>query len=455
MQTLGVNEEQQLLEAVKQAVDLVDHHGMSPDAAITKVARDGQLGPGKVRLIANAYNTGRQTAQRENEANILDKLASFPLADPANVLNALYGQAEPEAKVSSDYASPPDLWLMEPRRLKLARAALPSITPPVHEPEPIARLHSAYGMVERSKKAAEDKSRRVSDLEDSLRGGIATLVRYFRKSAADRLSFTDVEHAAKQYFGTAAVPLMELTYQQAHLREKRAAQVPLTTRGPGFDLRAEPFSLIRNCLDLASQVCAARGEYKQALEKTAKVREEVFRPFVPSGGGPAPPSPEPTSQSSTGLLGNVTKQAIGFFGAPALGAAVGTMLTRGISGVPQSSDDIVEKAWLELEDPQHQNELRKIRAHAMLNAMLTDPDDPISSFDPDEVLQAYNEIAQLAPRISEQPAALKPILRRRLQGNTQPFEAKEITDIEQGIAKSKLPTPNTSILGDAPDRILA
>lgn len=146
------------------------------------------------------------------------------------------------------------------------------------------------------------------------------------------------------------------------------------------------------------------------------------------------------------------KKAI--FGTPAMGAAVGTAAARLIGDVPKGKGDLIEDDWLDLEDPKHQNELRKIRAHAMLNSMLTDPDDPISSHDPDSVISAYNEISSLAPRVSEQPAAVRPLLQRRLQGNVQPFEAKEITDIEKGIVGTRQRTPSGGTLSDAPDSIL-
>jgi hypothetical protein len=130
------------------------------------------------------------------------------------------------------------------------------------------------------------------------------------------------------------------------------------------------------------------------------------------------------------------------------------MLSRSIGAAPKSTGELVDDAWLDLEDPQHANELRKIKTHAMINSMMTDPDSPISGHDPEKVLQAYNEIAQLAPRAAEQPAVLGPLLRRRLEGHAEPFEAKEMTDIEKGLAASKAPTPNTSLLSEAPDKLL-
>ena len=89
-----------------------------------------------------------------------------------------------------------------------------------------------------------------------------------------------------------------------------------------------------------------------------------------------------------------------------------------------------------LGDPSHENELRKIRAQVMLSEMMSDSENPISGHDPEEVLSAYNELAQLAPRIAEQPAAVQPLLAKRLAGNVEPFEVREIGDIEKSLAST-------------------
>lgn len=115
---------------------------------------------------------------------------------------------------------------------------------------------------------------------------------------------------------------------------------------------------------------------------------------------------------------------------------------------------MVQDAWMNLEDPEHENDLRRIRAHALLNQMMTDGDDPISGHDPDKVLAAFNEISSATPRLAENAALLRPVLRKRLEGHQEPFEAKELLDIEKGIAQSKMPTPLTNSLSAAPDKML-
>jgi hypothetical protein len=96
-----------------------------------------------------------------------------------------------------------------------------------------------------------------------------------------------------------------------------------------------------------------------------------------------------------------------------------------------------------LGSPDHENELRKIRAQVMLSEMMTDSDNPISGHDPEDVLEAYNDIAQFAPRVSEQPAAIQPLLAKRLAGNVEPFEVKEMGDIEKALSGTNIKPTDT------------
>ncbi len=75
----------------------------------------------------------------------------------------------------------------------------------------------------------------------------------------------------------------------------------------------------------------------------------------------------------------------------------------------------------------------------MLNQMMTDKQDPISGHDPDTVIDAFNSISDLAPRVADHPAAVGPLLRRKLQGNVQPFEAKELAELEKTVRQTNEP----------------
>jgi hypothetical protein len=449
MKTLEAHEEQELLEAVKQAVDLVEARGLSPTDAVEKIARENDFGPGKIKLVCAAYNTGRQTAQRQANVSILDKLAEFPLADAESVIqNVYHGPTEREkaAAVAVDpaYSQPPH-WLDEQRRIKVASATIQLIPATPLVPDPVEQLHKAAGSAQRAKQAAEEASRLHSHATDKLYGYIGQLTTYFRKDASQRLPFSTVEKAASVYFGAKQVaPLMDLVYGRAKLaafREKRAEDKDAIQSTP-LNLRAEPFSIISDCIKAAQEVNATKEAAAKAEANATTVKEAAFRPFLKAG---SPVSEKPSIWS---------EKAAGLFGEPAIGAATGAILSKGIGSPVDSKEDMIQDAWMDLEDPSHQNELRKIKAQAMLTSLMTDPDDPIAGYEPDKVLQAYNEISQMAPRTADQPGALKSLLRRRLAGHTEPFEAKEVTDIEKGLASTKLPTPTTSLLSDAPDKLL-
>lgn len=514
--TVDTREEQQLLDAVKKANDLVGG-GMSPNAAVEKVARDAGLGPGKIRLIGQAYNTGQQLAQfRTKQASILDKLASFTLCDPEAVIDSIYNGPTPGEKAAADrvdaaYARRPVFaHQVHAAREKTASYKLPGTGTEKQAATAQPRIEVAYGNINRAKQAYDEGRRRAASARDAVMTKVAHIVTYFRKQASTRLPFHHVEATALAYMGDGAKSLMDTVAQRLPFKEKRAADVKAGNYGP-VNLRAEPFTLISSALDTAVQAFQLAKQAEDLKAAYAKAQEDQLRPFAVAAGKAAQPEKSATDaifgvgekrafgiipeigaiaagdilahkathgpENAEDPFGDVTsldneldmirrqsQQAIGMrrkprekkaFLGPGLGAAIGSSIGRTMGTVTKTRGDLVDDAWMGLEDPEHENELRKIKAHAMINQLLTDPDDPISGHDPDKVLAAYNEISQAAPRVAENAATLRPALRKRLMGHTEPFESKELLDIEHGLAKTKMPTPNTSILGgDTPDGLL-
>jgi hypothetical protein len=432
MQTLNDQEEEHLLSIVKQAIDKTEDNS-DPSGVLEKLARDNKLGPGKIRTIAYAYNTGRQTSQWDKQGSVLDKLAGFPLMDAEAVIGRIFGEAKTAETVDPDYASPPT-WIVHSAPKPLEKVA--SVAAAVEPQDRAFLLGRAWGKIDREKRAIAEQRTSASALHDRVCQGVAELVGYFRKFARDRQPFALVEKVASTYFGQDAAKLLNLVYDRARLAEKKAgAEVPVLKTG--FKAAEMPYCLIAGCLKAAHDYAALDTQIKAAEIKLAAVEEESLRPFglCPQRAGPQ------------------SKQA-GLLGTPAVGAFVGSMLSKSVGSAPKSKEELIEDAWLELEDPQHANELRKINANAILTSLMTDPDDPISAHDPESVMQAYNEIAQVTPRIAENSATLRPVLRRRLEGHTEPFEAKELTDIEKGLAAAKNPTLNTNLLSRGTDKLL-
>lgn len=504
--TISSREETEIMNAIKSAGALVEA-GSSPNDAVEKIARAQNFGPGKIRLMGQAYNTGQQLAQwRDSKTSILNKLASFELCDPQQVIDRISGvTVEKKASVDAEYSKPPTWLVTQPTREKTAAAyKLPTTEKQAYVAEPVERVERAFGAIQRTKQAADEARLQATKSVNAVRTKVAALVAYFQQPV--RLPFKTVEAAARTYYGAGVPMLMDMVYREARLTEKRANSMDLLMAA--IDHEVAPFTLIKAAIDLAA-VAHQRQKIAADLQATIETtRTEQLRPFVRADTA-VPPAPvsvvekkaasifavkqamgigteiaaiaagdilahkavEPGSEEDdpygdiAGLeeeIDTVRRQAAsprlsfqkrGFLGM-GVGAAIGSSLGRTMSSLPKPKEDLINDDWMKLEDPEHENDLRKIRAHAMINQLMTDPDDPISGHDPDRVLSAYNEISSATPRLAENIAMLRPALRKRLEGHQEPFEAKELLDIEHGLARTKLPTPNTSVLSETPEKMM-
>jgi hypothetical protein len=265
MQTLSPSEEQTLLSAVKTAVDYVDNQAMSPDDAMTKVARDLKLSPGFVKAAVSAYNNGRQVAQFQANDSILDKLADFPLADYDTIYGNIWGGTTKEAmdhykvptSISPEYSLPPSFI---PDRGHEKHASLDitgllgDLNTPVPDQEHQALLdkHASDKAMRKAYNAHRDASRRRDDMRskyahatDVVNARVKLLENYFKKFAMDRLPFAIVDDAAQTYHGSNGRVLMD------HLATKFPnksipASRPWTRQRRTSKSRKRPYALLHN-----------------------------------------------------------------------------------------------------------------------------------------------------------------------------------------------------------------
>lgn len=133
------------------------------------------------------------------------------------------------------------------------------------------------------------------------------------------------------------------------------------------------------------------------------------------------------------------KQALG-------GAAIGGVAALARRALPkeETKAEAEAKMMQEYFDPMHDAELNRIRMQAMITDFLAN-DPVISTYDPDDVLDAFNQVSQLVPRASIQPAVMRGQLRKLLQQQDamEPFEANQLVEVEKGLKTvqepSKLP----------------
>lgn len=419
--TLTDAEEKRLLDAAKRAHDLISD-GQTPDDAVEKIARELKCGSGEIGALCHAINTGRQLRQWEKGASVLERMAPFALASPEEVTKRIYAAEKQAAAIDEDYSRPPT-WLPQEEKLEKQAYALPAglglgKAAAVQE-EPVKALWRAQGEAATIKRAVDMLAQEHCAAEAKAVAVVGNLVAYFQKSAADRLPFAQVETAVIGRHGESGRALMDHVYSAAKLagfKEKRADAKTILRRP--YSESAAPFTLIKSCFDAANMANEASSRLKNARDYAAELKEASLRPFA-------------------------AKQA-SIFGTPAMGAGIATMLGNSVKSGPE----LVDGAVNELDDPAHLNEMRRIRATAMLNGMMTDPDNPISTFEPHEVMNAYNEISQAVPRASETAAVLAPLLRRKLEGRHEPFEAKEMIDTEKSLSDVRAGSRG-SLLGGA------
>ena len=431
MQTLDSREEQNLLSAIKRAVDLVDK-GTAPDTAITKIAKEERYTPGKIKLVCAAYNTGRQTAQREENKNILDKFAEFPLACADTVISNIYGKAEKNAadagEVDVAYARAPGDWYADREREKIARMRLPEIAKAA---APIPTFDKVMGQLDHVKQAAAESRRDLSTKSDTMNIKFAALLDYFRQPVKYRESFGTVEKIASMFFDPAHVtPLMDSAYARLDLTEKyvgsfklcgekRASDTTLSSKQGPVDTDAAPYSLIRDCIKAAQDMQSAQDRYQVLGQKAQQLEANVISAYT-----------NKTAEVELDFLeeASIFVKAAGLFD-PTRGLLTYNQMQQAIRP-GNADDDRAQNMMHELDSADHLTEMRKIKTQAMLNQFMTDSEDPISGYDPDRVDSAFNEIATIAPRSAEHAGIMGPILRRRLAGRVEPFEANELVNTE-------------------------
>lgn len=447
MQSLSKSDEQRLLDGVKMAVDLVDNQGLSPNAALQKVAEQMHYSPGFLKSACSAFNTGRQLAQWNTNESVLDKLASFPLADYDTIHDAMWGKSQ--EKVASVSALPPALPSYEDatRRELLAydlssftKAASAEVAPHIADEQGGIRVKRAFDAFDYHRRLTEEARRQKQAAEDRLNLRLHLLEGYFRKFAYDRLPLAQVEHAAAVHFGEPGKQLMAYVAGRFP-NEKRASDH--TPSWGGFrepaNYDSEPYTLIEGAIKHARELNQARVALGEAEAKLAAARES-YESFT-----------QPLHQSSSGSHAALTPSLMGDAGDKtafdASSAAMGFAIPGQIASmVGADKNKRIEDQINELDSPEHVNELRKIKAQTVLTQLMSDPDNPISGYDPEEVLSAYNEMVQLSPRLADQPAAIGPLLNKRLVGNTEPFEVGETLKLEKGLKDTQAAPSYTDLM---------
>ena len=440
MAQFGKQAEDQLIGWMRQVQGHVTG-GAHPTEAIIKVAKDNQVPSDTLPLMVQAYNTGRQTFQRDKcgakGEGILCKLADFPIASIEEVREALYPAKVAAAVTVSDpgvvspqYSRPPTPFQHEvlAAREKVASASVRMSNPPEplagEDPDiKMARVFNTKERLDRRMKQAQQDSRCARN--DFLLA-LGRLGDYFKQAEYSRLPLQEVGFNAIAMFGKAAGDAL------AYVADRNGVPTPDFTKAPKIarpvQQDAAPYSLVKSAIVCCGTAITAAKQAQEAEKQATAEQEELMRPFAPAL-APVPtsvldsPDTWGSKQAAGGLLG-------GLIGGSAAGASRGLF-------APKPTSELIGDTELELSDPAHMDELKRIESKAVLNDLLAN-DEVVSGYDPNEVSEAYNEIIATSPSLATQPLALRPMLRKRLTAGTmEPFEAQQAAEMEKTIRQTE------------------
>ncbi len=398
------------------ALDAVATHissGEHPNDAVVKVASDMQIPAGHIHLMVNAINTGSTNAHRMSHDNTLEKASSFPLASTDKILAELYPdqvktkKAQQQASViSSDYKSSPNWLNAQSKREKLARNINWSMTDKkVNYIKEDKSAKEAYCKTIKMKKDVDAKKLAVTAITGEADKVANELREYFKQT--NSYNYKTVKANAEIMFGKQASAILE------PIAPKK--QVVFSDEGY-HNNEVKPYTLIQSLIKLAAEYKTKVDEYNQAV-KVANV--EGAKLMLPFGAGPKQGRSVLEDRSST-----IEKSANVL---PFLTSAMGLMNARNLGNMAnqytplRSPESLQAGTFNDLTDPGHESEIRNIQSEALLNDLMAN-DDVIQGYDPEEVVDAFNEVSQIAPFAANKKVIMRDLIRKRLAGGSQAID---------------------------------
>ncbi len=432
-----------LIEALGKAASMVEG-GAPPCDALAEAASDSGVPPGHLVVLVHAHNVGRATRQREEGTTREEKAASVPLATTAGVKAALY--REPEPTVSHDYTEPPHWSRPAPDIVRQQKAAsvllLLTSEPPSVGPDLDDRLARAL-------KQAEGKVDRRARVVARAKTAVAlTLAK--ASSAVDALGLAlgnpmgpspiDIRDNVAMTRGQPGLAALDLVLAVQPGLTKRAAHWPWHPAGP----QRSPYRELDVLLKAAADYGAAR-QLASDLEKEAAERAAIdMAPWARRDPNAEPPGlldELEAPEKSAGIVGSLADKTM------SAGVYNGVTSVANKFKFPDA-DELAAKRLSQIATPEHEQELRSIRARALLHQMLVE-DEVLSGHDPHDVARHYGQLTGYAPNVANQPLMAIPAVRKAVsQGSLDTFDAKELADAESSLR----PRPQAPKSGDKGSR---
>ena len=453
-------------ETLKQATALVEQFvtdGLPPTDAVVKAARELQLPSEMVRLTAQAFNIGEQIASHKSAASLLDRLEEHPLADARAAIAEVFGtapetpaQQHHKTAVSADYSRPPRI--AAPEQEKRAFAGIPPLKPRTAAPSMTASkppVQKALGQCKAAMRRVDQLQAEVYATRDAAFTAFGKLASWVRRQPNFVEAFLELDTYGGDVCGSMAAPVLDYVATQvdgaAQQRLKRAsAYAPAHLVTAHAEL--PQYQLLSGAISALSRWYDKQAEYTQAQQQLPDTVATLLAPYDDALHA------EPNILVDHDSLR--TKSASLLPGM--LGGAAATQALEGL-GIGKSPDSLANSARSEFESGEHMADMRKIDAETLLHDMLYN-DDAFQTYQPSQVIDSYNQLSTLGPRLSGQPAIMRPLVRKMLaqQGQLDPHDIEQIIGLDNSLGRRELPpgrqvppSPGKAALWHAPDSVLA
>jgi len=451
IQRLTPESESRISEALAEVTDLTED-GMSPNDAIFKVASDKKIPSGHVRLMVRAYNTGNSLNKIQNASDLLSKAASFPLADAEEILERMFPTVVKTAAdrhnseaISSDYSMPPTRWLQRRSAVsrnewltKVAEAqSKEKSTDPRYAEYPHRAEKHALSKIAELKVEREQAKDAAVGAGYKVAADVYAIEQYFRQPTA--LPVSEVRENVTTLLGDSAGKLVDHVTKSlgsvTKSRDKQASSLSPGITAP-VDWSKEPYSLIKAALANMVDFSVKHAQLQKVETELPEKRAELLSPF---GRGPE----KGHSNSVWGgklHLKSAAAMMPGMLGIGAAGAIGGASRDFMAKFAPKSVDEMVDDRIREFAAPAHEDKLREIRVRTMIHELMT-ADPIISGYDDGEVIDAYNQLAEIAPRSMQQRVTAQALLRKYLEQASaiDPFDTEQLMKIEKGLTERETP----------------
>lgn len=449
--------EDRLMHCVEAASSYAED-GDAPDAAIVKAARECNITRSEVPLIVRAYNISRTNQQREFGNTVAEKAASFPIANTDNVLAVLFPEKVKTAAEAYHSQAVDAAYSLPPLPLRRKTEAVDLL--PAHVKQALAKLEPRDGNA--AMEHEQNRWRQISERTLSKNNLKNADVRVAAAKEASNMLMAELEgHLA--YTGSRPYSAVKIAVSKAFglpgtkfleaFESYRPNLWRTTGQRPNYNLDGTPkpeksaewesiswddkaLQLVSEGIRLSAAYCEAK-EDQAAIQKTADIVENKNRPYGVSAANPisldefgVSPRKE-AAQPGFINLGEFDKEAS--WGIPATAALVSRNLSAASQRVPDPSarvDGILTK----LTDPRHEQQLASVGVQAMMADLMSN-DPVISTYDPNEVIQLYNRLADLAPMVARHPLSVAPVLRKSLQqGQLDTFDVDQLVQMNRKMS---------------------